>query len=221
MKLKQSIGFILFALSVNSFAAPTIGNADVTDFTLAGNAADGIAFSTENGQSGPDGNSGVFDGTFVGTWNLLAKVDGSGTFSDLATIPGVSLALTFDLDAGNKSGVWSVTSSKTAIVDLVLGMHAGGATTSFFFNDEHLTAGQTANGTFNIDWLNNGGNIPNYSNLTMFYDPSLVINPNVITPVPEPETYAMMLGGLGLIGFMATRRRKNFGVSRTNKLVYM
>ena len=29
-----------------------------------------------------------------------------------------------------------------------------------------------------------------------------------ITPVPEPETFAMLLAGLGLIGFTA-RRRKN------------
>jgi hypothetical protein len=28
------------------------------------------------------------------------------------------------------------------------------------------------------------------------------------TPVPEPETYAMMLAGLGLLGFVARRRRK-------------
>jgi hypothetical protein len=28
-----------------------------------------------------------------------------------------------------------------------------------------------------------------------------------VTPVPEPETYALMLGGLGLVGFMARRRR--------------
>jgi hypothetical protein len=27
------------------------------------------------------------------------------------------------------------------------------------------------------------------------------------TPVPEPETYAMMLAGLGLMGFIARRRR--------------
>lgn len=29
-----------------------------------------------------------------------------------------------------------------------------------------------------------------------------------IAPVPEPQTYAMMLGGLGLVGFMARRKRK-------------
>lgn len=29
------------------------------------------------------------------------------------------------------------------------------------------------------------------------------------TPVPEPETYAMLLAGLGLIGFTARRRKQN------------
>jgi uncharacterized protein YcgI (DUF1989 family) len=29
------------------------------------------------------------------------------------------------------------------------------------------------------------------------------------SPVPEPETYAMLLAGLGLIGFVAKRRRRN------------
>ena len=31
---------------------------------------------------------------------------------------------------------------------------------------------------------------------------------NLAAPVPETETYAMMLAGLGLVGFMAHRRRK-------------
>lgn len=29
-----------------------------------------------------------------------------------------------------------------------------------------------------------------------------------IAPVPEPQTYALMLGGLGVMGFMARRKRK-------------
>ena len=29
-----------------------------------------------------------------------------------------------------------------------------------------------------------------------------------VSPVPEPETYAMMMAGLGLVGFMARRRKK-------------
>lgn len=31
---------------------------------------------------------------------------------------------------------------------------------------------------------------------------------NNVSAVPEPSTYALMLGGLGLVGFMASRRRK-------------
>jgi len=33
----------------------------------------------------------------------------------------------------------------------------------------------------------------------------------MMTPVPEPETYAMLLAGLGLMGFVA-RRRKSRGL---------
>jgi len=29
-----------------------------------------------------------------------------------------------------------------------------------------------------------------------------------VAPVPEPEAYVMMLAGLGLVGWMAVRRRK-------------
>ena len=32
---------------------------------------------------------------------------------------------------------------------------------------------------------------------------------SAITPVPEPETYAMMLAGLGALGFLARRRRND------------
>lgn len=36
----------------------------------------------------------------------------------------------------------------------------------------------------------------------------LVWGVNVATPVPEPETYVLLLAGLGLLGFAARRRAK-------------
>lgn len=32
--------------------------------------------------------------------------------------------------------------------------------------------------------------------------------PSAVTPVPEPETYGMLLAGLGMLGFVARRRKK-------------
>lgn len=37
---------------------------------------------------------------------------------------------------------------------------------------------------------------------------SIVNEANIAAPVPEPETYAMMLAGLGMLGFVARRRKQ-------------
>lgn len=39
-------------------------------------------------------------------------------------------------------------------------------------------------------------------------DMPYVVSWQGVTPVPEPETYAMMLAGLGLVGFMARRKKQ-------------
>jgi hypothetical protein len=53
----------------------------------------------------------------------------------------------------------------------------------------------------NLTWFSGGGS--SYPTGTFAQDQLY------IAPVPEPETYAMMLAGLGLIGFLAKRRRRN------------
>lgn len=208
MKIKSAFFLLSLVMATNVHALPVIGNADVTDATLSGQTADGIAFSTANGQAGPNGNPSVFNGVFGGTWDLLGKVDSSGNFNSVVSnIAGSALNLGFTLGADQKSGVWSITSSKNLLLDLVLGIHAGGATASFLFDDTHLVGGQTQNGTFKIDWFNNGGNVPAYSNLTEFYGGVQVIP--VVSAVPEPATYLMMLAGLGLMGLLAQRKIKH------------
>jgi hypothetical protein len=49
--------------------------------------------------------------------------------------------------------------------------------------------------------LNNVGDKYNLSTVALDY--------SVVAPVPEPQTYAMMLAGLGAVGFMARRRGRN------------
>jgi hypothetical protein len=67
-----------------------------------------------------------------------------------------------------------------------------GGTTASAFNA--LLAGATAGGA--------------YLNFHSTFAPGGEIRGFLVTAVPEPATYALMFGGLGLVGFVARRRRQ-------------
>lgn len=58
----------------------------------------------------------------------------------------------------------------------------------------------------NIDTTNAGWAVT-LSKSVLVVNGGYVPPPNPVSPVPEPETYAMMMVGLGLMGFMARRRK--------------
>jgi hypothetical protein len=186
--------------SGSAFAAActgvNVGSSQTTDVTFAGLAADACVIAGNNAQSGPAGDTSGFDGTFGGGWSLLGKLPpASGT----STLNGVNFTWGFT-GTGTGPGTWTLTADQNVTLDLVFAMHASNNTGAFLFSDLALVAGQT--GTWQIDWVNNGDQNPSYSNLTLFAR-------DITDPVPEPETYALMLAGLGIMGFIAKRRRPN------------
>ncbi len=77
----------------------------------------------------------------------------------------------------------------------------GGSTIDFNFNMAPLTGGQSTKFFFidtNATSYNLSGRFSDYSSLNFMA---------IAAPVPEPESYAMLVAGLGLLGLMARRRR--------------
>lgn len=199
------------ALAATAYAATTSqGTAVKTDASLGGDSADAFKWVGSNNINPINSTAGFSSyftgyGTAANAWTLAATVDG-GTLTDKLLTDGLSF--TFSKDASGKTGTWSVTNtntSKNATLDLVLSFHAGNNVGSFLFDDQKILAGQTLTGNWAIKWLNNSGNpnsVPTFSNLGI-YEGSV----KMTSAVPEPEIYAMLLGGLGLLGFVARRKQ--------------
>lgn len=188
----------LFATAAN--AAPctgvSLGTSATGDFTLGGVDSDACVISTVNPDQGPNGNPSGFSPTPFGTgWTLLAKVnsDSSPTLFD-----GVSFSWSLGPQSG-KSGTWTFGADQTVKVDLVVAMHAANRSGAFLFDDLELSASAIQNGTWNIAWLNRGGEVPDYSNSSFWL--------RDVTPVPEPSSYALALAGLGVLGLVVRRRK--------------
>ncbi len=198
------LGAATFSASAMAAACTgvSVGRATTADVTLGGDASDKCIVSTVNPQNG---NSSGFSGAFgTGSWSLLSKVTGSSVAAahSTASFGGVDYKIDFTENRGTtKTGTWTITANKAVTLDLVFAVHASNRSDAFFFNDQVLAKNAATAGSWTINWVNNGGQVPGFSNLTIFARDSH------ISAVPEADTYAMLLAGLGLVGFVARRRR--------------
>ena len=116
----------------------------------------------------------------------------SGLFSNSVNlIGGTTYILSFDL-AGSHRGSAETVNVNFGSTDASYSLDSTDPFSTFALN---FTPG--SDGSYSLGYLNVGGD-----NVGILLD-------NVsVSAVPEPETYAMLLAGLSLVGFMSRHRRK-------------
>jgi len=198
-----SIGVIL-ASATNSYALN-----DQFDATLPSLKEEHYSTSVQDGEN--------FAQSYV---NIFPNISDSSIFTSVSAISGVSRSeaqASFKLNYfSNTSILFSVDSTVTGtgnFPDEIFGTY-GSLIVYAIVNDEVVDFQIVDHSTSNLE-------PSNFQNLSLSYTGSenatLVVTlysqiqafiNTPVTAVPEPETYAMMLAGLGLMGF-AARRRKN------------
>ncbi len=208
---------LLFASSAQATWNGTTARGDVT---LNGAGADAVDYAVLVNPQGffvTKGGSGGFASDFAlyGSKQGWTSIAAFGSHADNGVSVstnklGTNLTFTFD-KADSRHGSWTVANNdakNNVKLDLVFAMYGGMGSSAFLFDNETIGAASTSNGSWTFNGLALFGNKAGYENLTIFArDVSKTAFEVPTTPVPEPETYVMLLAGLGLVGFM-TRRRK-------------
>lgn len=184
-------------------ATEGISTANMTFNNIASSDCYGVVAGNISG-TGNGGNDGPAEINALawGTgWTYLDATDASGntfmglSFTVTATIPGTSWTLT----GTDTNGITPL--NFPASLDFVVSLKGGTEYALWGFDNANVDGSDT--GTFSIVFTNNGGNNPALSNLIVF---GREAGGGTVSAVPEANTYAMLLAGLGLVGFAARRK---------------
>lgn len=131
----------------------------------------------------------------------VATVNAAGLATTSILFPSTYGALveTLNLYSGTFSAVADLPASPISVPFITTFAESGGARITTLASSANLSPGAYT--------LVIGGTSTNEAAYTGII--ALTEVPRTLPPVPEPETYAMLLAGLGMLGFIARRRQKN------------
>jgi hypothetical protein len=151
-------------------------------------------------------------------FSILNATNATGNWSDVNYLKGFEIK-----EVGDVTGVVSIDPNSVSATDF--NMNANGcpgtagnqglcflASTPIALTDS-MTWEITFAGT-NLDFSSPHIKVNFYETLTQTKATGDLLSQNLTTPIPEPETYAMLLAGLALMGFVARRRQRRFGALR-------
>jgi len=185
----------VISATADTFAANGSSSFDNMDLLLeayAEQSADPVNRYTQN------------SGTTSGSTHASFKLSGAGVL--IITVP-YSLDVTglksVDYYTKGRAGV-----NLSATYSASDGSYSGSDYASKYF-DSYYNGDQSFSGLFVMSLANPGGSVTTSGvlNTSLYANAYAAANPGVVPGVPEPETYAMMLVGLALIGGV-TRYRK-------------
>lgn len=128
-----------------------------------------------------------FTDVIVGTISIGSLSDLIGSFSAADKISGNFFGTPYTLTLGSVTFTSGTVGSLTGDLD----------TTNAGFSFKNVASGEyVVKASGNVS----GGQVANTSLIGASY---------TVTPVPEPESFAMMLAGLGLMGAIALRRKQS------------
>ena len=181
-------------------AGHTINNGTMTkdSFDFQGGTLSGTG--TMNGDVTIESGASVNPGNSPGTMTINGNLNSSGIF--VFQIAGLGTGL-FDVLGINGNANFT---GGNIQFDFINGFSAAAGNFWDFMTAQTITGWDTLN--FNFNGLGDGLGW-NFTQLDTGGERLWITSTSVVSPVPEPHTYAMLLAGIGLIGFIARRKNRN------------